>query len=353
MRLLECYRGWRWVWVSLAPSRPRRHKEAWAAAEQARRDAWSREREAEIKEATVRGLEPEVQRLVARHRGEVRRVEQAMREEHERERERLAEEHRAECRKLRQETAERVEEAVEREREAGAERARVAREAAEAAAAAQRTRLLGECDARVAEAEAARRAERDRAAAEVEACRAAADERVRQVRDALEEERRAGEARVRRALEVQAQVRAVAGWHGAGGVAAETSFVALSEHNLPLGQSVCVSIPCNSSCPPVSRPPRSGRSSRRRGGRQWPSVPSGRWQRRRRSSGSSWPSSSGEKSTPWRTGEGSRGPAPPMPSSRGSLMARAWPLLLRAGCLQDHLCCVAGWSASTRTRSSS
>ena len=39
---------------------------------QGRRDAWAAEKTRELKELTIRGLEPEVQRLVAAHREEAR-----------------------------------------------------------------------------------------------------------------------------------------------------------------------------------------------------------------------------------------------------------------------------------------
>ena len=43
-------------------------KEAWASGERARRDKAIKEREAAVREATIRGLEPEVRRLMDKHR---------------------------------------------------------------------------------------------------------------------------------------------------------------------------------------------------------------------------------------------------------------------------------------------
>lgn len=50
-------------------------QEAAAAAERAKREAWMVEQTRAIKEATVRGLEPEIQRLVDSHKAELKRAE--------------------------------------------------------------------------------------------------------------------------------------------------------------------------------------------------------------------------------------------------------------------------------------
>ncbi|PFH35964.1 hypothetical protein BESB_056150 [Besnoitia besnoiti] len=56
-----------------------RQKRQSITAEKARREAWQREKTQEIKEMTIKGLEPEIQRLMDRHRDEKRRVEEKMR----------------------------------------------------------------------------------------------------------------------------------------------------------------------------------------------------------------------------------------------------------------------------------
>ena len=53
----------------------KRHKSQWDGAERAARDAWEADKTREVKELTIRGLEPEVQRLVQKHRAEVRDVQ--------------------------------------------------------------------------------------------------------------------------------------------------------------------------------------------------------------------------------------------------------------------------------------
>jgi 5-azacytidine-induced protein 1 len=60
------------------------------AAERARREAWQLEKTREVKELTIRGLEPEIQRLVAKHKAELREVNQQKQEELRRQREELS-----------------------------------------------------------------------------------------------------------------------------------------------------------------------------------------------------------------------------------------------------------------------
>jgi uncharacterized caspase-like protein len=60
------------------------------AAERARREAWQLEKTREVKELTIRGLEPEIQRLVAKHKAELREVNQQKQDELRRQREELS-----------------------------------------------------------------------------------------------------------------------------------------------------------------------------------------------------------------------------------------------------------------------
>jgi 5-azacytidine-induced protein 1 len=52
----------------------KRQKEAWAAAEKIKRESWAEEKTREVKELTIKGLEPEIQRLMAKHKGDMRKV---------------------------------------------------------------------------------------------------------------------------------------------------------------------------------------------------------------------------------------------------------------------------------------
>lgn len=49
-------------------------KELMSATEKIRREKWINEKTKKIKEITVRGLEPEIQKLIAKHKQEVRRL---------------------------------------------------------------------------------------------------------------------------------------------------------------------------------------------------------------------------------------------------------------------------------------
>ncbi|OEH76603.1 hypothetical protein cyc_02836 [Cyclospora cayetanensis] len=55
-----------------------RQRKAFLCGEKARREAWERDRAQEIKEITIRGLEPEIQRLIEKHRNEKRCLEEKL-----------------------------------------------------------------------------------------------------------------------------------------------------------------------------------------------------------------------------------------------------------------------------------
>ena len=55
----------------------KRAREMWEAGERSKRDVWVAEKTRELKELTIRGLEPQVQHLVAAHREEARALERS------------------------------------------------------------------------------------------------------------------------------------------------------------------------------------------------------------------------------------------------------------------------------------
>ena len=59
----------------------KRQKEVWAAAEKAKRDKWQAEKSKEIKALTLKGLEPEVQRMIEKQKLELKKMEERMAEE--------------------------------------------------------------------------------------------------------------------------------------------------------------------------------------------------------------------------------------------------------------------------------
>ena len=52
----------------------KKNKDAWVASEKVRREKWEREKIAEIQAQTVKGLEPEIQRIVERNKEELRKA---------------------------------------------------------------------------------------------------------------------------------------------------------------------------------------------------------------------------------------------------------------------------------------
>ena len=51
----------------------KRARETWQASEKVRREKWESDKVAEIRAQTVKGLEPEIQRLVTRNKDELRK----------------------------------------------------------------------------------------------------------------------------------------------------------------------------------------------------------------------------------------------------------------------------------------
>jgi hypothetical protein len=59
----------------------KRQKEVWAATEKAKREKWQAEKSKEIKVLTLKGLEPEVQRMIEKQKLELKKMEERMAEE--------------------------------------------------------------------------------------------------------------------------------------------------------------------------------------------------------------------------------------------------------------------------------
>ena len=52
----------------------KKQKEIGEAAEKIRREKWIKEKTQEIKEMTVKGLEPDIQKLIAKHKAEIKKI---------------------------------------------------------------------------------------------------------------------------------------------------------------------------------------------------------------------------------------------------------------------------------------
>ena len=59
----------------------RRLREKWVAEEKIRRETWESDKVRSIKEMTIKGLEPEIQRIITQHKEEKKRLEAKYKEE--------------------------------------------------------------------------------------------------------------------------------------------------------------------------------------------------------------------------------------------------------------------------------
>ncbi|KAK7506382.1 hypothetical protein BaRGS_00002494 [Batillaria attramentaria] len=97
-------------------------KEIQAAAEKLRREKWIDEKTKKIKEMTVKGLEPEIQRLIAKHKAEIKKIKQVHEAELLEADERAAQRYVKMTEELRDQLAQEKEAACARERELAKER---------------------------------------------------------------------------------------------------------------------------------------------------------------------------------------------------------------------------------------
>ena len=95
----------------------KKQRESIMAAERIRRDNWMQDKSREIKQMTVKGLQPEIERLLAKHKAELKRMEEVNAQEMKRQREVLAEAHERSTNEVRERLLLERERALERERE--------------------------------------------------------------------------------------------------------------------------------------------------------------------------------------------------------------------------------------------
>ncbi|KAI8797479.1 centrosomal protein of 131 kDa [Biomphalaria glabrata] len=93
-------------------------KEVQAAAEKLRREKWIEDKTKKIKEMTVKGLEPEIQRLIAKHKSDIKKIQQIHEAELLESDERAAQRYVKMTEELRDQLAAEKEAAIAREREA-------------------------------------------------------------------------------------------------------------------------------------------------------------------------------------------------------------------------------------------
>lgn len=111
----------------------KRHKDAWAAAEKVRRDKWMEEQMAQVKAQTIKGLEPEIQRMMTQHKTDLETAEQNHRVALRRARDDMLEENNQNLRRVRQELLSERTEALQHDRDLAATRIREHAEQSEAA----------------------------------------------------------------------------------------------------------------------------------------------------------------------------------------------------------------------------
>lgn len=95
----------------------KQQREMWQAAEKIKRDKWISEKTKMIKDSTVQGLEPEIQKLIAQHKLQLRQVEESSRETLSKEKENLFEQHQRQLERLRDKHISEAQKACEEERE--------------------------------------------------------------------------------------------------------------------------------------------------------------------------------------------------------------------------------------------
>lgn len=140
----------------------KKQKESILVSEKIRRENWMRDKSKEIKEMTVRGLQPEVERLIEKHKTELRRMEDANQEEVRRQREVLTEAHERAVTEVRERMLLERERAVERERELASVRLREQSERFDQQLQAQRARLADDMAKERDRLETLHRSERQR-----------------------------------------------------------------------------------------------------------------------------------------------------------------------------------------------
>jgi hypothetical protein len=102
----------------------RRAKESWSQQEKRRRESWMSEKTKSIKKMTIKGLEPEIQQLIAQHKTDVQRREADFKAEIRRQQEQLLEERQRKIAQIRDEMSKEKDSAVLREQEAASRRFR-------------------------------------------------------------------------------------------------------------------------------------------------------------------------------------------------------------------------------------
>ena len=95
----------------------KKNKEAWMASEKVRREKWEKDKIHEIRAQTVKGLEPEIQRIVERNKEDLRKAQELHQNDIRIKREQVIEEYEAKMQSLREKLNHEKEQALDKERE--------------------------------------------------------------------------------------------------------------------------------------------------------------------------------------------------------------------------------------------
>ncbi|GAB4813533.1 hypothetical protein N2152v2_000579 [Parachlorella kessleri] len=167
----------------------RRQKEVWSAAERAKREAWVAEQTRSIKETTIKGLEPEIARLVETHKAEMKRADHRHELDCSRRLQAAAAQHEQHVAQLRQQWAGDKQAAVEAEKAAARDQVKDAQQRFEVELQGLRMRLAAEHEMQLDRAEAARREDKGRAEDRVAQLAREHEQRLAQARSEAGEER--------------------------------------------------------------------------------------------------------------------------------------------------------------------
>jgi hypothetical protein len=102
----------------------KKNKDAWFQAEKIRRKKWEDQKAKEIKDMTVKGLEPEIERILTNHKAEVSKMEDRLNEDLRRQRDKLNSESERRISEIKERFIKEKEEALEHERSIATQRMR-------------------------------------------------------------------------------------------------------------------------------------------------------------------------------------------------------------------------------------
>jgi len=95
----------------------KKNKEAWMASDKVRREKWEKEKIHEIRAQTVKGLEPEIQRIVERNKEDLRKAQELHMTDSRVKKEHVVEEYERKMQEMREKLSHEKEDTVDKERE--------------------------------------------------------------------------------------------------------------------------------------------------------------------------------------------------------------------------------------------